>query len=345
MRDVSHEARELTQRGLEHYACGRIREAASAWLGAAQLAPHDPRARNLLVFARKKLRQDDTPPAGHSRRDTLESPIPGYLASLTVVEAAEGASEGPPDSAVAGEWDQIDTRRTPDAAIERMVHTADQDAREVADTSKELPIQSDEMGTQKGFAPPFGTSPATPTPSLFRSGTSGPAPSPPHPRATLAPSRSASPHLAARVRGEQSSPPAHAAKLLAGARGLLDECQAALRDGRVDGAAMAAEMALQLREQAHSPKIDDIVDSARPLFERAFCACIGDMKCAPIRAIRSEELAAHGLDHRAAFLMSRMDGMLTVGDLLDIAGMPRFEALRLMAALRRAQAVDMVPLG
>jgi hypothetical protein len=31
--------------------------------------------------------------------------------------------------------------------------------------------------------------------------------------------------------------------------------------------------------------------------------------------------------------------------LLDIAGMPRFDALRLMAALRRAQAVDMVPAG
>ena len=147
------------------------------------------------------------------------------------------------------------------------------------------------------------------------------------------------------VRGEQSSPPPHASKLLAGARGLVDECQAALTEGRAGGAALAAEMALQLREQARSPKIDDIVDSTRPLLERAFCACIGDMNCAPIRAIPAEELAAHGLDHRAAFLMSRMDGTLTVGDLLDIAGMPRFDALRLMAALRRAQAVDLVPVG
>jgi hypothetical protein len=103
-------------------------------------------------------------------------------------------------------------------------------------------------------------------------------------------------------------------------------------------------MALQLREQARSPEVDDIVAPARPLFERAFCACVGDMKSAPIRAIPAEELAAHGLDHRAAFLMSRMDGMLTVGDLLDIAGMAHFDALRLMAALRRAQAVDLVPI-
>ena len=272
MRDVSHEARELTQRGLEHYARGRIREAVSAWLGAAQLAPHDPRARNLLVFARRKLKECDTPSPTHSHRDTLESPIPTFLASLTVVEAAEGASQVSQEAAADGEWDQIDTRRVLAGAVERTADEAGQDAQAAADTRKQ-PIQ----------------------------------------------------------------------KLLAGARGLVDECQAALTEGRADGAALAAEMALQLREQARSPKIDDIVDSTRPLFERAFCACIGDMNCAPIRTIPSEELAAHGLDHRAAFLMSRMDGMLTVGDLLDIAGMPRFDALRLMAALRRAQAVDLVP--
>jgi len=277
VRDMSHEARELTQRGLEHYAHGRIREAVSDWLGAAQLAPHDPRARNLLVFARRKLKERDAPSPTHSHRDTLESPIPTFLASLTVVEAAEGASQGSEEAAADGEWDQIDTRRMPDGVVERTADEAGQDAQSAADTRKQWPIQND--------------------------------------------------------------------KLLAGARGLLDECQAALTEGRADGAALAAEMALQLREQARSPKIDDIVDSTRPLFERAFCACIGDMNCAPIRAIPAEELAAHGLDHRAAFLMSRMDGTLTVGDLLDIAGMPRFDALRLMAALRRAQAVDLVPVG
>jgi protein SCO1/2 len=68
------------------------------------------------------------------------------------------------------------------------------------------------MGTLKGFAPPFGTPPATPSPSLPPSGTSGPAPSPPHPLATLAPSRSASPNPPAMVRGEQSSPAPHATK-------------------------------------------------------------------------------------------------------------------------------------
>ena len=342
--DGLREARELIQRGLEHYARGRLREAVLVWQEAATVAPKDPRARSLLAFARARVRERDTRPAPQVARDTLESPIPGFLASLTVVEADERTSDGDHQPSSEGEWGRVDTRRVLAGTSEIAAHEAGQGARDAADTWKEIPIQDDDMGTLKGFAPPFGTPAATPIPSLPPSGTSGPAPSPPHPLATLAPSRSASPCPPAMVRGEQSSPPPHATKLRAGARGLVDECKAALKEGRAESAALAAELALQLGEQGGSSGVDGIVDSMRSLFERAFCACIGDMKYAPIRAIPSEELAAHGFDHRAAFLMSRMDGMLSVGELLDIAGMPRFDALRLMASLRRAQAVDMVPI-
>jgi hypothetical protein len=255
-----------------------LREATLAWQDATARAPKDPRARNLLAFARARIRERDTRPEPHAARDTLESPIPKFLASLTAVEADEHARGGDPAPNADGEWAEVDTRRVLGGTSEPAAPEAGQDA---ADTWKELPVQSYDMAT----------------------------------------------------------------RLRASARGLVDECQTALKEGRADSSALAAEMALRLGEQSGSPGVDGIVDSTRGLFERAFRACIGDMKCAPIRAIPSEQLAAHGFDHRAAFLMSRMDGMVTVGDLLDIAGMPRFEALRLMAALRRAQAVDMVPPG
>jgi tetratricopeptide (TPR) repeat protein len=273
--DVLQEARALTQRGLEDYARGRFREAALAWEKAAQLAPDDSRATSLLEFARKRMRERDARPVVHVHGATLESPIPGFLASLTAVEADEPSSGSFPTPPPDGEWAQIDTRRVLGGTEEGVQVT--KEAQDPADTWKDLPIQVD--------------------------------------------------------------------NLQASARGLLEECRSALSQGRVDRAALAAEMALQLSEQARSPEVDGIVDSTRPLFERAFCACIGDMKSAPICAIPSEALDQHGLDSRAASLMSRMDGMLSVGDLLDGAGMPRFDALRLMAALRRAQAVDMVPLG
>lgn len=36
------------------------------------------------------------------------------------------------------------------------------------------------------------------------------------------------------------------------------------------------------------------------------------------------------LDHREGFLLSRIDGLTTIEDLLDVAGMPRLDALRLL---------------
>ena len=42
---------------------------------------------------------------------------------------------------------------------------------------------------------------------------------------------------------------------------------------------------------------------------------------------------------RSAFLLSRIDGSMTVEDVLDVSGMPRLEALRVMALLVRRGAV------
>ncbi len=258
--DVSRDARELIQRGLEHYARGRLREAVLAWQDATARAPKDPRARSLLAFARARVRERDTRPEPHAARDTLESPIPKFLASLTAVEADERARDGDPAPTADGEWAKVDTRRVLGGTNGPAAHEPGQKARDAADTWKELPVQSDDMAT----------------------------------------------------------------RLRASARGLVDECQAALKEGRADSAALAAEMALRLGEQSGSPGVDGIVGSTRSLFERAFRACIGDMKCAPIRAMPSEELAAHGFDHRAAFLMSRMDGMLTRGRLARHRGHAAF---------------------
>lgn len=264
--DVSTRSRELIRRGLEDYARGRFREAVLAWQDAAALAPADPRAGSLLAFARKRINERDTPQGTRTRRETLASPIPGYLASLTAVEADEYAVF---QTTVDGdEWAQVETRRVLGGMADLAVPEAVPDEQDSSDAWREMPTQND--------------------------------------------------------------------RLQAGTRGLLDECDTALKDGRAETAALAAELVLQSG--------GGVGDSTLLLFERAFCACIGNMRWAPIRAVPPEELATQGFDHRASFLMSRMDGLLSVDDLIDVAGMPRFEALRLLAALRRAQAVDMVPL-
>ena len=57
-----------------------------------------------------------------------------------------------------------------------------------------------------------------------------------------------------------------------------------------------------------------------------------------------EKIPRHGgsvpdLDPRAAFLLSRIDGSITVDDLLEVSGMPRLEAMRVLALLIRHGAV------
>ena len=59
-----------------------------------------------------------------------------------------------------------------------------------------------------------------------------------------------------------------------------------------------------------------------------------------------EKIPEHGgsvpdLDPRAAFLLSRIDGNLSVDDLLDVSGMPRLEAMRVLALLVRRGIVVM----
>jgi hypothetical protein len=56
-----------------------------------------------------------------------------------------------------------------------------------------------------------------------------------------------------------------------------------------------------------------------------------------------ESISDHGLDQRAAFLMSRLDGMTSIADLIDSSGMSRFDAVRVLSSLRRAKAIDILP--
>jgi hypothetical protein len=123
----------------------------------------------------------------------------------------------------------------------------------------------------------------------------------------------------------------------------LGECRAALNENRAGPASLAAEMALQLSERAPPPGVDDLIDQSLALFERAFRAFMGNPHACPIRALPTETISDYGLDQRAAFLLSRMDGMTSMADLIDSSGMPRFDAVRVMASLRRAKAIDILP--
>jgi hypothetical protein len=50
-------------------------------------------------------------------------------------------------------------------------------------------------------------------------------------------------------------------------------------------------------------------------------------------AIQQEEIRWLSLDHRAGFLLSLIDGSLSIEELLDVCGMPRLDALRILFGL------------
>ncbi len=279
-KDTTLELKQLVQRGFDHHEHGRGHDALADWETAHRLDPRNVQARRLVEFARKRAAEVEAgqhmPP---SRRDTVESPIPQFLAALTE-RKSDKVSVSPPHPAArieadpaapAAEWHGHGEKSSERAAeLDSRPHAAP-----AADTLEDLPVQAEDVR--------------------------------------------------------------------ASATELLGECRTALGENRAGPAALAAELALQLADRAPPPGVDDLVEPARALFERAFRAFMGNPLACPIRAIPTETLAEHGLDERAAFLMSRMDGMTSLADLIDSSGLKRFDAVRVLAALRRAKAVDLLP--
>jgi hypothetical protein len=64
-----------------------------------------------------------------------------------------------------------------------------------------------------------------------------------------------------------------------------------------------------------------------------FQSYLGDLQRAPVLARPLHELSTAAINPRAAFLLSRIDGTLSVDETLDVSGMPRLEAYRYLCQL------------
>lgn len=83
------------------------------------------------------------------------------------------------------------------------------------------------------------------------------------------------------------------------------------------------------------------IDSERCRERQWLLAQAYELAVGPLDAIPTHGRLVGDLDPRGAFLLSRIDGMSTADDLLEVSGMPRLEALRLMALLLRRGAIVM----
>ena len=68
---------------------------------------------------------------------------------------------------------------------------------------------------------------------------------------------------------------------------------------------------------------------------KRYWADIGDLSHVPAVKVPSHEILWQDMDHRQGFLLSRIDGMLTYEDIIDISGMDDFEVCRALVILKK----------
>jgi len=101
--------------------------------------------------------------------------------------------------------------------------------------------------------------------------------------------------------------------------------------GDFSGALLIAEKLLETNpEDLEAPRY---AQSCRDVLTQMYSARLGSLDQRVEVAVPSDQIRWLTLDHRAGFLLSLIDGGITVDQILDISGMPRLDALRIMYQL------------
>ncbi len=79
--------------------------------------------------------------------------------------------------------------------------------------------------------------------------------------------------------------------------------------------------------------------SCRDVLTQMYLSRLGGLDQVIGVVLPPEELRWLNLDHRAGFLLSLVDGVSTIEELLDISGMSRLDALRILVTLREQRAI------
>jgi hypothetical protein len=112
---------------------------------------------------------------------------------------------------------------------------------------------------------------------------------------------------------------------------LLDRAATWGRDADVERAVTAVDLALS--EDPNSALAQKLIHRNREAIMNAFQAFLGDLQRTPNLARPLHELGSAPISPRAAFLLSRVDGTLSLDEILDVSGMPRLEAYRYLCQL------------
>lgn len=103
------------------------------------------------------------------------------------------------------------------------------------------------------------------------------------------------------------------------------------------GALTAAELLLG-RDPAHGRALQ-VSGVCRAKLVQLYASRLGSVRARPRVIVDSSDVRWLGIDHRAGFLLSRIDGQHTVEEIIDISGMGELEALKMLTELVDAKAI------
>jgi len=112
---------------------------------------------------------------------------------------------------------------------------------------------------------------------------------------------------------------------------LFERAIAFNQEGDAEKAVIAIDLALE--EDPSSALAQKQIHRNRDAAMQVFQNYLGDLERQPALAKPLHELSSARISPRAAFLLSRIDGTLTVDEILDVSGMPRIEAYRYLCQL------------
>jgi hypothetical protein len=108
--------------------------------------------------------------------------------------------------------------------------------------------------------------------------------------------------------------------------------------GDFTGALVLAESILETNPDDEDAK--RYANSCREVLTQMYAARLGPMDQIAKIAIPADQITWLSLDHRAGFLLSLVDGCSTIEEILDISGMSRLEALRIVYTLVQQNVVS-----
>jgi hypothetical protein len=126
-----------------------------------------------------------------------------------------------------------------------------------------------------------------------------------------------------------AAPPAHEDPELSA---WMEELRERERQDDFSGTYEAAERILQ--RDPESAEAHKAQQRAAENLIRIYESKLGNLKAVPVVRIPADEVIWLNLSHREGFILSQVDGQMRYDDILDVCGMPRLEALRILVSLQ-----------